>query len=193
MKSYIKTSRFVQPKRAATKLDSGTNESTSPTSIVADVAVLESVKIEDVLSNLEQVCDSSTTKWDVLRRMEDREHAIMQGLSTPSDADLVSLENDSHDNSRMAGDNGNARALVLSQERHFSHDARKYMDGNESAESRIPIHTANKRSFHMANGTISELLVFAVWMMLFIGGLWISAELRARQGRDNAIVFGAAQ
>jgi hypothetical protein len=32
--------------------------------------------------------------------------------------------------------------------------------------------------------------MFAVWMMVFIGGLWISAELRATQRRDPAIILG---
>jgi hypothetical protein len=187
MKSYIKTSRFVRPKRAA-NLDSVTNES-SPTSIVADVAVLQSVKIEDVLSNLEQVCDSSTVKWDVLRRMEDREHAIMQGLSSDSDADRVVLDNNhSHENVRIARDPSNGIAQVLSQERQLSHGTDECTGEYESAESCVPIHTANKGSFHMTNGSIGELLMFAVWMMFFIGGLWLSAELRARQRRDPAII-----
>jgi hypothetical protein len=188
MKSYIKTSRFVQPKRA-TKLDSVVTNESSPTSIVADVA-LRSVKIEDVLSNLEQVCDSSTAKWDVLRRMEDREHAMMQGLSTEPNVDRVSLENTSHANGRTACDNGNGSAHVLSQERRLSQDTRKCIDGNERTKSCAPIHNANKRSFNMAQETVCEWLMFAVWMMVFIGGLWISAELRATQRRDPAIILG---
>lgn len=99
MKTYTQSSRFVQPKKvgrgseepAMRMLDSPANQgklgsNDSPQSIT-DFNIVEE------LCSLEHEYSKSFSKWDNIRKMDEREHAIMQGKAlVPYDEDISPKE-----------------------------------------------------------------------------------------------------
>jgi hypothetical protein len=90
MKGAMKISRLIRPRQAFSPDDTGSTKAkdaaASPTTdaVVVTAPVRDfAVDIEDFVSNLEQTYDSSLSKWDDLRKMEAREHALMQGTMLP--------------------------------------------------------------------------------------------------------------
>jgi hypothetical protein len=95
MKSSVKKSRFVQPRRFESvspetnsklivPVDDSTNEipsSKSDTSPDCALSTESEESIADILCNLEQIYDRSFLKWDKIRREDEFEHALMRGTS----------------------------------------------------------------------------------------------------------------
>ena len=93
MKSFISSSRFIQPRRfessspenhkeQALSEDSATDNITSKSECSPDcvVSTESEESIADILCNLEQIYDRSFSKWDKIRKTDEIEHAMMRGV-----------------------------------------------------------------------------------------------------------------
>jgi hypothetical protein len=87
MKSFVSSSRFIQPRRFKTavatneRIDFDNNVNTAKSSPDTVVSTSTKFNIADIICNIEQVYDSSLLKWDDIRKSDEREHALMQGMA----------------------------------------------------------------------------------------------------------------
>lgn len=200
----MKSSRFIQPKRPSAQArnsspdDVDDNASTaannrakdadgvSPTTVamVTDVSATSTpeINIEDLLSNLEQVYSDSTSfsKWDDIRKTEEREHALMQGkLPIPTtDSRTKSNDDDDDDNDIVKELKGNHASLhdeiADDDEQNDSDDVQlKCLTLWDEFTSGVPA-TKEKRLV-----LSKEVCLFILWTMLCVGWLRISSLLRS--------------
>lgn len=93
MKSSVRSSRFIQPRRRESESQqthdkcifdgSETGKKISIKSEASPDCVVSSElkdNIADIICNLEQMYDSSFLKWDNIRRSDELEHAMMRGI-----------------------------------------------------------------------------------------------------------------
>lgn len=173
MESFARTSRFIQPKRSSADgfADVSPKVDTTDASPTAVAMTTSHDAIGDILSNLENIFDSSFSKWDELRKMDEREHALMQGLIVPCDADdiiekqgLNILSNaegiiDMHKNDDATYNNADD---VSDKTQQFSLVDRSFGLGAKRGGSLVP----------------NEVVCFILWILLFLGWLRISSTLK---------------
>ena len=100
----MRSSRFIQPRRVESMtagiqgdiiLDDPGNEhrinTSSDSSPDCVVSSTSKENIADILCNLEQMYDSSFSKWDNIRKIDELEHAAMRGIPIfPTDNTTIS-------------------------------------------------------------------------------------------------------
>jgi hypothetical protein len=93
MKSSVRSSKFIQPRRFELASQQ-THDKSILDALVGDEKISRksenspdcvlsmdlSESIADILCNLEQMYDSSFLKWDNIRRSDELEHAMMRGI-----------------------------------------------------------------------------------------------------------------
>lgn len=182
MKSFVKSSRFVQPRRVENSAPSSSSSRKAPEEdAISPTTVLlnsnnsggpENISsIEDFVSNLEQqVHDSSSIgKWDELRKTEEREHALMRGDHAGAATTITPMRNAASDAIRKE------KPATMSNDNHPSSPEES---GHRSLDQNVVIE--RKRRIE----PMHEALLFSTWILLLIAALKVSAFLRAAESNE---------
>lgn len=158
MKSSVRSSRFIQPRRLesvsqqihdkSTCDGSDTGEKLNNKSEASpDCVVYSELKenIADILCNLEQMYDNSFLKWDNIRRSDELEHAMMRGIVCLAPVTSTSSQIQQADEKIYSVEgaikqeviHANHRCLFISEEAEHESESEQYTCTNEI--SGIPI------------------------------------------------------